>query len=205
MDQIHVKEFSFNCKPSRNVGTVFCKGGMKNILMCSLLLIACHHRQKQNASIDLQRLGSILPTANWRVINGADTSYIYFSRQFDNSYKAYEYKLVHGDSVVAWDGGIEISGDSVIWSWNHHLLFLLDANDTKASWRDGSSGESYVLQKINDSSLQLRSSSMYLDLKKTLPLSTFLVRAKYDYEYGTRFADSAEIPPRKIRKAKSSK
>jgi hypothetical protein len=46
---------------------------------------------------------------------------------------------------------------------------------------------------------------MYLNLKKTLPLSTFLVRTRYDYEYGTRLSDSSEIPARNIRKVKASK
>jgi len=54
------------------------------------------------------------------------------------------------------------------------------------------------MQKITDSSLQLRSSDGELMFKRTLPLGTFLVRAKYDYEHGTKLLDSAEIPPKKL-------
>jgi hypothetical protein len=177
----------------------------KRILFFLFVLSACNHPQKRDSDMAFRALRGLLPTANWQMTNSEDTSYVYFSSQFDESLKVYEYRLIRGDSVVTCEGNISISADSVLWSWNHHLLFLLDADEKKANWRDKGSGENYVLEKINDSSLQFRSSSIFLNLKKTLPLSTFLVRSKYDYEHGTMLADSAEIPPRKTQKLKSGK
>jgi hypothetical protein len=168
----------------------------KNILFCFVLLCACNQPERKNVAGDLQKLGSLLPTGNWLITSGTDTSYIYFSQQVDNTYKMYEYKLVHGDSLITSQGNILASADSVVWSWNQHHLWLQEISDSKANWKDKRTNASYVLQKINDSSLQLRSSSSQLTLTKTLPLSTFLVRAKYDYEHGTKFLDSTEVPPR---------
>ncbi|MBS1654858.1 MAG: hypothetical protein JSU05_08440, partial [Bacteroidetes bacterium] len=37
-------------------------------------------------------------------------------------------------------------------------------------------------------------------LSKTLPLATFLVRAKYDYEHGTSYLDSSLVLPRRTKK-----
>lgn len=170
----------------------------ENILFYLVILTACTHPQKQNPAGDLQKLGSILPTANWQVINRTDTSYIYFSRQFDNTFKTYEYKLIDGDSGAVWHGSIATSDDSIVWDWNHHSLLLAAVSDSKANWKEKNSDENYVLQKINDSSLQLRSPSGQVSFTRTLPLSTFLVRAKYDYEHGTKLLDSTEVPPRKL-------
>ncbi len=170
----------------------------RNILFCFFIFYACNQAEKKNTVPDLQKLSSVLPTANWRVTDGTGTSYIYFSPQFDNTYKTYEYKLVHGDSSVTNRGSIQSSGNSVVWNWNNHSLWLEEITDSKASWKEKNSNENYVLQKINDSFLQLRSSGHQWMLKKTLPLSTFLVRARYDYEQGTKFLDSTEIPPGKL-------
>ncbi|HEV8284056.1 MAG TPA: hypothetical protein VGQ09_07085 [Chitinophagaceae bacterium] len=170
----------------------------KNILISILILYACNHVEKKSAAADLQKLSSILTTTNWRITGGSDTSYIYFSQQADNTYTIYEYKLVHGDSSITWQGSISALGDSVVWNWDNHLLKLEQIFDIKANWKEKSTNENYVLQKINDSSLQLSSSTRQLMLKKTLPLSTFLVRAKYDYEHGTQFLDSVEVLPKRI-------
>ena len=171
----------------------------KNILFCLLVLLACNRVERKNAIADLQRLSSILLTANWQVTNGTDTAYIYFSQQFDNSYSIYEYKLVQGDSSVSWRGSIVTSDDSIVWNWNNHSLWLEEINGSKANWKEKNSGENYVMQKINDSTLQVRSSSMQLMFKRTLPLSTFLIRAKYDYRHGSNLLDRAEIPPQKLK------
>ncbi len=170
----------------------------KNILFCFFIFCACNQAGKKNAFLGLQKLGSVLPTANWQITDGADTSYIYFSQQFDNTYKTNEYKLVHGDSSITNHGSIQSSGDSVVWNWNNHFLWLEEITGSKANWKEKSSNENYVLQKINDSSLQLRSPRRQWMLNKTLPLGTFLVRARYDYEHGTKFLDSAEVPPGKL-------
>jgi hypothetical protein len=170
----------------------------KYFLLGVLISGACNQIDKKNAINDLQKIRSLLPTANWRIIDGADTSYIYFSDQFDSIYKTYEYKLVRGDSSVVYEGSIEAYSDSVVWDWNNHSLRLEEAADSKLNWKEKTSDEKYVLQKINDSSLQLSSPEKQWRLKRILPLTTFLVRARYDYEHGTKCLDSVEVPPQQL-------
>ena len=167
-------------------------------LLLLVVLSACNISQKDAQQEKLQKLVSMLPIANWRITGENDTSYIYFSRQVDNTYKTYEYKLVRGDSIVTLNGAIRASGDSVVWNWNNHLLELAEISDSISNWKERSVNEIYTLQKINDSSLELKSSGRNWLLTRTLPLSTFLVRAKFDYEHGTKLSDSAEIPPKKL-------
>jgi len=199
MDKVYVSYFHTITNRFVFAERFFYNGTMKkNILFYFIILCACNQAKKKNAVSDLQRLGFVLQTANWKITEGMDTSYIYTSRQFDNTYKTYEYKLVKGDSSITHKGNITASGDSVFWNWDDHVLWLEEVTDSIANWKETTSNENYVLQKINDSSLQLRTSAKQWILKKTLPLSTFLVRARYDYEHGTKFLDSAEVPSRKL-------
>jgi hypothetical protein len=172
---------------------------MKRVFIFLLTaLVACNAPVIRNVNDQLQQLGTLLPTANWKVINGTDTSYIYFSRQADNSYETYEYHLVRGDSAITNQGKIQIIANAVIWNWENHPLVLEDLSDSLTTWKEKSSNEKYELQKPDHSSLVLTSNEKKWVFKKTLPLSTFLVRAKFDYEHGTKFLDSIEVAPRRI-------
>ena len=170
----------------------------KNILIYFSIFVSCNQASNNDADNDLQRLTFFLPTANWQVTFGKDTSYIYFSRQPVNNYKTYEYKLSEGDSSITQEGTIDVSSGSVNWNWNSRVLSLEQIVDSKSTWKEKSSGRVYVLEKITDSLLQLSSSEKNWIFKKTLPLSTFLVRAKYDFKHGTKLLDSLEVAPKKI-------
>jgi len=158
----------------------------KKYLFVLLLLTACNEAKK-NSLEDLQQLNNILTTANWQVNDGTDTSYIYFSQQTDYTYRTYQFKLVKGDSSIISKGNISASGDSVIWNWYNKTLSLENVTGNKANWKENISGENYLLEKMNDSLLQLNIPGKQLIFKRTLPLSTFLVRAKYDYVHGTNY------------------
>jgi len=170
---------------------------MKKNILCYLLLLlfACNPIGKKNLANDLQILGETFTTANWRLIGSGDTSYIYFSQQVDNTYKTYEYKIVKGDSSGTKHNSISVSANSVTWDWNNKTLVLENINQNKASWKESRSKENYLLEKLNDSTLQMNWPTGQLLFKKTLPLSTFLVRARYDFEHGTKLLDSAEVKP----------
>ena len=169
----------------------------KNIIFGLLILVGCKDQGGKKATEDLQTLNTILPTANWRMIEGADTSYIYFSRQTDNSYKISQFKLVKGDSSISDQSGISISGNSVTWNRNKKLLVLKTVKDNKSTWKQDDTNENFLLSKLDDSTLLIDLPSKQLMLKKTLPLSSFLVRAKYDYEHGTKLLESPELKPRR--------
>ena len=136
------------------------------------------------------------------MIDGTDTSYIYFSRQTDNSYKITQFKLLKGDSSITDQSNISISGNSVTWHRDKKLLVLETVNNNKSTWKQDDANENFLLSKLNDSTLLIDLPSKQLTLKKTLPLSSFLVRAKYDYEHGTKLLEAPELKPRRKSLAK---
>jgi hypothetical protein len=148
-------------------------------------------------SNQLPRLQQFFGTANWEVSNGQDTSYVFFSPQTDNSFKTYEYNLSKGDSVHTEMGAIGSKDEKVHWNFFNRVLVLETINDNEARWKD-STGKDYILIKQNDSLLYLRTPDTDLRFAKTLPLSTFLVRAKYDYEHGSNLRDSSEVKPGRL-------
>jgi hypothetical protein len=170
----------------------------KKFLFGLLILTACNEPAGKKAGEELKKLSAIITTANWRVNGDTDTSYIYFSQQADYTCKTYQFKLIKGDSSVIKQGSISISGDSVIWNWYNKSLVLENIIDNKVNWKEKKSGENYLLENKNDSLLQMNLEDRQLMFKRTLPLSTFLVRAKYDYEHGSNLLDSAEVKPRKL-------
>ena len=167
-----------------------------------MILFGCKDQSGKKATEDLQKLTTILPTANWRMIDGTDTSYIYFSRQTDNSYKITQFKLLKGDSSITDQSNISISGNSVTWHRDKKLLVLETVNNNKSTWKQDDANENFLLSKLNDSTLLIDLPSKQLTLKKTLPLSSFLVRAKYDYEHGTKLLEAPELKPRRKSLAK---
>jgi hypothetical protein len=170
---------------------------MRIILIVFVLFIfSCN--SKQERSVQLEQLQNIFGTANWQVIKGTDTSYIFFSGRDDNSFKTYQYNLFKGDSSNTEIGSVQLNNEGKVeWSLFNKRLVLYDIKNNETNWKDGAD-TIYVLTKQNDSLLMMQTPQGNLQFKKTLPLSTFLVRGKYDYEHGSNLADSAEVKPRKL-------
>lgn len=156
---------------------------------------SCNDREEK--SNQLEQLQNIFGTANWQVVKGTDTSFIFFSPQGDNSFKTYQYNLFKGDSSKTKIRSIKADNGKVEWVFFDKTLVLDKLKDNETSWKDSSS-TSYVLIKQNDSLLRMQTASGEFLFKRTLPLSTFLVRAKYDYEHGSKLIDSNEVKPHKI-------
>jgi hypothetical protein len=163
---------------------------MRIILIVILFIFSCNSKQERSAQ--LEQLQNVFGTANWQVIKGIDTSYIFFSPQADNSFKTYHYNLFRGDSINTEMGSIKQNGnEEVEWVFFNKTLMLYNINDNEMGWKD-KSNKIYVLAKQNDSLLLMQIPNGELQFKKALPLSTFLVRAKYDYEHGSKLKDSVQ-------------
>ena len=144
----------------------------------------------------LEQLQNVFGTANWRVVKGTDTSYIFFSPQVDKSIKTYQFNLLKGDSVHTKTGSIKLVNGKVEWSFFNRVWMLDHIGNNEMTWKDANQLK-YILTRENDSSMQIKTPDGEWQFKRTLPLSTFLVRAKYDYEQGSKLADSGEVKPRK--------
>ena len=179
---------------------------MKLFSACLLLAIlaACNNQPQQTVHTPKETfdtIDSITGIANWQLVDGQDTSYLYFSRMGDALIHVYHFSIDKGDSVHTHMNNIVGRQDSVIWSWNGKQLLLASVNGHAARWEDiNSRKDAYTLQKTDSQHISLlfpdgRKATMRL----TLPLSTFLVRKKYDYQHATSYSDSAQVKPRGVR------
>jgi len=170
---------------------------MRIILIVFILFIFSCNTEREK-SVELEQLQNIFGTSNWQVIKAADTSYIFFSGRDDNSFKTYQYNLFRGDSVKTENGSVQLNNDGKVqWVLFNKTLVLYDSKNNETNWKDGAD-TIYVLTKYNDSLLLMQTPRGNLQFKKTLPLSTFLVRVKYDYKHGSKLADSSEVKSRKL-------
>ncbi|AEW03114.1 hypothetical protein A4D02_03695 [Niastella koreensis] len=179
---------------------------MRALVICFLILItaACNEPVKtnnNNPKEKFDKIESITGSDNWQLIDGVDTSYLFFSR-IGNEVDVYRYTISKGDSVNTQMNNIVHRNDSVIWNWNNEKLLLTGADGNTINWQAMNTGK--------DACKMVKTDSVHIsfvlpnghtaDLKKTLPLSVFLVRQKYDYIHGTSYTDSATILTRHPKK-----
>ena len=127
---------------------------------------------------------------NWQSINGTDTSYLLFSRQNPTTVKVYHYKIVNGDSVNNTESWIRLAGDSVQWS-QPGQTWTLQINNNHLHWIAGN--DSIVVQRLGPNKLSYQQGGEVFRLHKTMTLSDFLLRTRYDYLHGTHYAFDSSI------------
>jgi hypothetical protein len=178
---------------------------MRVFFICFLISVfaACNQTTKNNDTPKekIDRIESITGSDNWQIIDGMDTSYIYFSR-IGNGINVYRYAVSKGDSVNTRMNNILHQSDSVIWNWDNEKLVLAGIDSNTINWE--------AMNTRKDKYKMLKTDSLHISLvfpdghtavmKKTLPLSTFLVRQRYDYTHGTSYVDSAAIMSRHKKK-----
>lgn len=181
---------------------------MKVFFICLLTLVfaACNQTEKSKTNSvpknKFNQIDSIVGTNNWQVIEGQDTSYLYFSRIGDALINVYRYQINKGDSVNTHLNNITHQQDSVIWNWENERLLLVASADNAIQWAPLNAPNSkYILLKTDSSHI----SFVFPDghkaiMKRTLPLSTFLVRKQYDYAHGTSYVDSLDFQLRPEKK-----
>jgi len=163
-----------------------------------LLIISCNQNKKsvQTTKEAFDKIEDITGVANWQLIDGADTSYLYFSRIGDVHTNIYQFVIVKGDSADTRLNTIVTNNDTVFWKWENKQWYLQAANDSVMEWADAGPKENsaYRFTKKDSSHISYRFPNGHQAvLTKTLPLSSFLVRVKYDYEHGTNFANRDTI------------
>jgi len=183
---------------------------MRVFSICFLILVvaACNEPVvKSNSPKEkFDKIEGVTGSDNWQLINGVDTSYIYFSR-IGNVINVYRYNISKGDSVNTRMNNIVHQSDSVIWNWENEKLLLGGVDSTTINWVAMNAGkDTYKLVKTDSIHISFVFPNGHsADLKKTLPLSAFLVRQKYDYTHGTSYTDSAAILYRHSKKTEKGK
>jgi hypothetical protein len=144
------------------------------------------------------QLEYVFSVANWKLIEGTDTSYWYFSRLGDLTYNVYNYKLINGDSSLQDLSMIRYQNNKVTWPRLQDTLVLVSADSTSSVWSSISNDKLiYNFNKVAEDQLSLDlPGNKKIVMKKTLPLATFLVRSRYDFLNNTHTVDSPIVPPR---------
>lgn len=178
---------------------------MRVFFICFLIWVvaACNEPVKKNSSPKeaFDKIEGVIGNDNWQLINGVDTSYIYFSR-IGNLINVYRYNVSKGDSVNTQMNNILHQSDSIIWNWDNEKLLLTGADSNTINWEAmNAAKDKYKLSKTDSIHMSfVLPNGQTAVMKKMLPLSTFLVRQKYDYTHGTSYTDSASLLYRHPRK-----
>lgn len=183
---------------------------MRVFFICFLILVvaACNEPVKKNNSPKeaFDKIEGVIGNDNWQLVDGVDTSYIYFSRIGD-LINVYRYNISKGDSVNTRMNNIVHQSDSVIWNWENEKLLLTGADSNTINWEAMNAGkDKYKLLKTDSLHLSfVLPNGREAVMKKMLPLSTFLVRQQYDFTHGTSYTDSATMLFRQTKKKGKSK
>ena len=104
---------------------------------------------------------------------------MFFSREGDTLFKVYSYLMKNGDSVETYISTIKPEGENIVWDYGWAQRELEHADEKANSW----SGEDGKFKYTKLDSLHILGTSGQLSdtLVRTLPISTFLIRAKHDF------------------------
>jgi hypothetical protein len=153
-------------------------------------------RPVQSFMNDYNSLEQLFTNDNWLLANKKDSSYFYFSRLGNFQVNTYTYKLIKGDSTKVKHGAIQTEGDKITWNFNDQKLWLVSASNIKAAWSvDGSDSTAYEFMRLDNNFLRITyPDKKQVIMKKMLPFSLFLVRSRYDFTNGTKYAfDTAQF------------
>lgn len=142
----------------------------------------------------LDALEKFFSNDNYLMVNGNDSSYIYFSRLNMNNMFVHSYKMIKGDSAHLKIDTIQINGKyNLQFNWLGKQLILSNATDYLSNWIEKDNEQNKIqFQKIDSKNIKVVQADKSLVLHKTLVLSLFLVRSYYDYQHGTKYAQASE-------------
>jgi|GEM_PF-920822 len=145
---------------------------------------------------DYNAIEQLFGNENWLLADQKDSSYLYVSRLGDYSVNTYAYKMIKGDSAQVKHGRMERGNNTINWEFDGNPLAITGATSTRivAAARGGDSS-AYEFIRLDANRIQVTCPDKQKKiLQKTLPLSLFLIRSRYDFAHGTRYAfDSVEF------------
>lgn len=184
------------------------------LLFFALLNTACNNQQQKTNTVDaavqnetnkasvsnetlvaayknIDALEQLFGNENYLLVNEKDSNYLYFTRLGKNNFFTHSYKLHNGDSTQLSIDTIQVNQQGKVqWNWQGKKLTLQECSNTKALWQNDTAagGDKVDFFKNTANQLSISFNNKQLPLTKTLPISLFLVRAKYDYQHHTHYA-----------------
>ncbi len=156
--------------------------------------------QRKSALAQFNSLEKLFDNQNYLLTQLKDSSYLYFSRLNNYLIYVHNYKLVKGDSADLTIDTIKLNTkNQLVFNWKGKALYLKQTTDYSSDWSiQGTDSTVVQFKKIDQNNLQLlNQEGNKLIMKKTITLSTFLVRSFYDFQHGTKLAfDSVNFTKR---------
>lgn len=169
------------------------------------IVLSCNESQQGKTDKDPKKfvdnikkmdlLEHLFTNDNWMMMEHTDTSYYYFSRNNLRT-KVYHFKMNKGDSVNTIISEMNVANDSLVWNLNDSTeLFLSSIDKRKAEWKKSAKDAQaipymFYVKKDERNINVVKANGENFHLVKTLPLSTFLIRSRYDFLHSTRIAFS---------------
>jgi hypothetical protein len=164
-------------------------------IMSVVLLLACAQQKKQPTSnevvlMPVYQMDSIFylfGNNNWRVIQGRDTSYLYFSKQNDLLIHVYGFKMQKGDSVQSILQKIICTPKGIYWQQAADTFQLRSVTQHTMSWVHGTNTLNFTL--LQPAMLQQQYQNTVSIMQPTINLTDFLIRSRYDFLHGKHYAN----------------
>lgn len=152
-------------------------------IIIGLFIVSCG---KPGGATQFDNLEKVFEAGNWKLMAANDTAYAFFSREGPNLIKVYNYRMMNGDSVKTEVHTIQGSDGKITWDWLNGELEKATENENV--WRSG--GSEMRFKKRDSLHIDVTADKEKIVMERTLPISTFLVRAKYDFLHGTNTANA---------------
>lgn len=147
---------------------------------------------------DYNAIEQVFGNENWLSIDQKDSNYLYISRLGDFSVNTYAYKIIKGDSAQVKHGKMERRNNTINWEFDGRPVTITGATGTRIV-AVAAGNDQYEFIRLDANHLQVTYPNKEKKvLRKTLSFSTFLIRSRYDYTHGTKYAfDSVEFSTRR--------
>lgn len=184
---------------------------MRNVaffFLISIVLLSCADKKPSANSVKdtialmpvhlMDSIQNVFGNENWRIVNGKDTTYQYFSRRNDLLIHVYQYKMQHGDSVQSVLNKIYCTPKGILWQQDTDTFQLLNAKQNSNTWVHHSDTLQYQL--ILPVTIEQQFQGKRAIMQQTINLTDFLVRSRYDFLHGTHYANDTARFKRTVNK-----
>lgn len=148
--------------------------------------------EKQAALKQFDALEKLFNNQNYLLVSGNDSTYHYFSRLGKFQIFTHHFSLYRGDSTHLQIDTIQLNNNNqIVWSWQNERWILKNATAFSSEWANASTNTTLQIQQKNSQQLVVTTNnqtSSAMVLKKTIPISLFLIRSHYDYQHHTHLA-----------------
>lgn len=185
--------FFYACEPSPAKNDSEAKAG-------DTLKVAEETRTSMSFLNDYNALEAVFGNENWMLVDNKDTAYYYFSRLNNLDFNTYQYKMVKGDSADVRHDKIKPEKNNLRWNFDGKELSITSATIARidAAAQSPDSAAKYVFTRLDRNNIGITyPNQKKAILKRTIPFSLFLVRSRYDYTNGTRFAFDTAVYTKK--------